>query len=95
MHNAMKLVALSLVLACTNTFAADQTTPQSAVGKNADNSSLNTRDKAGATETPQGQTNSTSDRKLLAAVRRMVVRDKSLSTSAHNVKIMGGVLDSV
>ena len=49
---------------------------------------MNVRDKSGATQTPQKQTNSAGDRKLLAAVRRAVVRDKNLSTSAHNVKII-------
>jgi osmotically-inducible protein OsmY len=97
-----KLMGVTLFLACASVFAADrpadsksapavqgQTTP------NADNSKMNTRDKSGATQTPQDQAQGTeADRKLLAAIRRAVVADKSLSTSAHNVKIVtnGGVV---
>jgi len=97
-----KLMGVTLFLACAIVFAADrpadskpapavqgQTTP------NADNSKMNTRDKSGATQTPQDQAQGTeADRKLLAAIRRAVVADKSLSTSAHNVKIVtnGGVV---
>lgn len=55
---------------------------------NADNTEMNARDKDGATKTPQDQTNTVPDRKLLAAVRRAVVDDKSLSVKAHNIKIM-------
>ena len=50
---------------------------------------MNVRDKSGATQTPQTQANSSeADRKLLAAIRRAVVGDKTLSKSAHNVKIV-------
>ena len=91
-----KLMGFTLFLACASAFAADhpadskpapsvqgQTTP------NADNSRMNTRDKSGATQTPQDQAQGTeADRNLLAAVRRAVAGDKSLSTSAHNVKIV-------
>jgi osmotically-inducible protein OsmY len=53
-----------------------------------DNSAINARDKNGAASTPQKQSNAKADRELLAAVRKSVVHDKSLSTSAHNVKLM-------
>ena len=53
-----------------------------------DNSRVNKRDKNGATLTPQDQSNHKGDRQLLAAVRRAVIHDKALSTSAHNVKIV-------
>jgi hyperosmotically inducible protein len=69
------------------------TTPMAPVAKghmspDADNTEMNERDKSGATKTPQDQTDKVPDRKLLAAVRRAVVDDKSLSTKAHNIKIM-------
>ncbi|AMC37062.1 hyperosmotically inducible protein [Janthinobacterium sp. B9-8] len=49
---------------------------------------MNVRDKSGATLTPQMQSNRKEDRKLLAAVRRTVVDDNTLSTSGQNVKIL-------
>lgn len=96
MRKSSTLISFTLVLACANALAADrpadsatktpaaqgQTTPR------ADNTGINVRDKSGATQTPQKQTNSEGDRKLLAAVRRAVVSDKTLSKSAHNVKIV-------
>lgn len=44
--------------------------------------------------TADNQTNTKSDVKLAAAVRRAIVKDKTLSTSAHNVKVIaenGGI----
>lgn len=66
----------------------DSATVQGVATPKADNSDINTRDKNGATPTAQTQTNSVSDRNILAAVRRDIVKDKTLSTNAHNIKIM-------
>lgn len=65
-------------------------TAAQAAGQDAkpDNSGINARDKNGAAATPQKQSNAKADRELLAAVRKSVVHDKSLSTSAHNVKLL-------
>ena len=72
--------------------AADKpTAPAQSADKsasNVDNSKMNLRDKSSGTETPQDQSNNAADRKLLAMVRRNIIHDKSLSTSAHNIKIM-------
>lgn len=96
MRKSSTLISFTLVLACANALAADRpadsaTTTPAAQGQTtprADNTGINVRDKSGATQTPQKQTNSEADRKLLAAVRRAVVDDKTLSKSAHNVKIV-------
>ena len=96
MRHLAKLIGLSVAVTFTGTFAADQASTakgdQSAMhgqmSPNADNSSMNVRDKSGATQTPQKQPNAGEDRKLLAAVRRTVVKDKTLSKTAHNVKIV-------
>ena len=37
---------------------------------------------------PQDQSNAKTDRELAAAVRKAIVRDKSLSTSAHKVSVI-------
>jgi len=54
----------------------------------ADNTGRNVRDRDKAAPTADDQTNAKQDRELAAAVRKAVVDDKSLSTSAHNVKIV-------
>ena len=48
---------------------------------------MNERNKSGATKNAQRQTNDEGDRKFLAAVSCAVMNGKTLSTSAHNVKI--------
>ncbi|MFZ6872639.1 BON domain-containing protein [Undibacterium sp. Di27W] len=73
-------------------FAADKSAPpvvtEGKTASNVDNSSMNGRDKNAANATAEDQSNSPADRKLLAAVRRSVVQDKSLSVTAHNIKIL-------
>jgi hypothetical protein len=89
-------ITLSLALGSASALAADRPAQSEApvpavqgqVTPKADNTAVNTRDKSGATQTPQKQTTGVDDRELVAAVRRAVVDDKSLSTSAHNVKIV-------
>jgi hyperosmotically inducible protein len=102
MRKLAKLISLTLALGSAAALAADppansaMTTPaaQGQTTPDADNTGMNARDKNGATRTPEKQTNRDADRKLLASVRRAVTRDKTLSTSAHNVKIVatGGVV---
>ena len=96
MRHLAKLIGLSVLVNCTGALAVDQATPakgnqsamQGQMSPSADNSSMNVRDKSGTTQTPQKQPNAGDDRKLLAAVRRTVVKDKTLSNSAHNIKIV-------
>ena len=54
----------------------------------ADNTKVNKRDRSQAEPTADQQKENTSDRQLAAQIRRAVVKDKSLSTSAHNIKII-------
>ena len=54
----------------------------------ADNSAKNVRDRAGSTLTPGDQSESKADLDLSQRVRQAVVADTSLSTSAHNIKII-------
>jgi len=63
-----------------NPGAADQT-------KAADNTKVNDRDRHG-TLTPMDQGNSTSEVKITAAIRKGLMGDKSLSTTAKNVKVI-------
>lgn len=52
------------------------------------NSKVNKRDASDSTLTPLNQGNSKADIALTRKIRRAVYRDKTLSTSAHNIKII-------
>jgi osmotically-inducible protein OsmY len=53
-----------------------------------DNSGVNRRDRAPGATTADQQSNAKSDVELAREIRRAVVKDSSLSTLAHNVKIV-------
>jgi osmotically-inducible protein OsmY len=53
-----------------------------------DNTAVNKRDRTPGEATAQDQKTNATDRTLAANIRRAVVADKSLSTYAHNVKII-------
>jgi hyperosmotically inducible protein len=75
--NALIAASAAIVLTCSiGCFPANAQEP--------DNSGLN---KAQA-KTADDQTNAKTDRLLTADVRKAIVADKSLSTYAHNVKII-------
>lgn len=79
--------ALWLVTAQTS---AQQSVPSSspAMSAPADNSGVNKRDRSSGEITPVNQPNDKADIKLAAAVRRAIVKDKTLSVTAHNVKLV-------
>jgi hyperosmotically inducible periplasmic protein len=53
-----------------------------------DNSAVNARDRDAGAMTAGQQSNSKGDMELTRKIRRAVVKNKSLSTMAHNVKII-------
>ena len=53
-----------------------------------DNTGRNVQDRSGATLTPGDQSESEADRTLTQKVRQAVMADDSLSTTAHNIKII-------
>jgi|SRR5947207_2363804 len=53
-----------------------------------DNTKVNRRDRSQAEPTADQQKENSSDRQLAQQIRRAVVKDKSLSTSADNIKII-------
>jgi Predicted periplasmic or secreted lipoprotein len=53
-----------------------------------ENTERNVRDKDNTTLTPEDQKETKKDIKITAKIRKAVVRDKSLSIDAHNVKII-------
>lgn len=54
----------------------------------ADDTAVNKRDRADTEPTADQQKNKRSDVHLAAEIRRAIVKDKTLSTNAHNVKII-------
>ena len=62
--------------------------PPPSTGKDADNSGVNTRDRSSAALTPMDQGGSESDRKITQQIRQALMKDKSLSFTAKNVKII-------
>jgi len=53
-----------------------------------DNTTMNRQDRDAGQPTADQQQNKRSDRDLTRQIRRSIVQDKSLSTYAHNVKII-------
>lgn len=89
----MKRFTLSLFFfsaLALSAMAADETAKAapSATVSPADNTTVNQRDRSGATKTTGDQSESLSEIKITAAIRRAVVADKSLSMAAKNVKII-------
>jgi len=54
----------------------------------ADNTKVDQRDRSQNEPTAEQQKDNSSDRQLTAQIRRAIVKDKSLSSTAHNVKII-------
>jgi len=79
------LVAGSL-LAGTCLIAQDQNTTGTSTP--ADNTKMNQRDRDAGQPTADQQKDNRSDRDITQQVRRAIEKDKSLSTYAHNVKII-------
>ena len=75
------LLLLSSLLSVGSLSAQQSTAP-------ADNTTVNQRDRNSNEPTADQQKNNLSDRDITQQIRRAIVKDKSLSTYAHNVKII-------
>ena len=62
--------------------------PAAAEHHEADNTGRNVRDRDDKTLSPMDQGGSAADREVTATIRKAIVGDDSLSTNAHNVKIV-------
>ena len=80
--------AAVLSLAATAAFASQDQPAAPVKSTAADNTQVNVRDKAHDTLTPMDQPNNAQDLKVAAAVRQSLTKDDSLSTMAHNVKLI-------
>jgi hyperosmotically inducible protein len=81
------LVLLTASLAGSGTLLGAQTTDQSTSAQ-ADNTKVNQRDQNTNEPTADQQNNNRSDRDITQQIRKAITQDKSLSTYAHNVKVI-------
>lgn len=79
---AFAISAMPFAVAPVATYAQDQATPPSSTAP--DNSAHNKTQ----SKTADNQNDNTSDRTITQKIRRSITADKSLSTYAHNVKII-------
>ena len=86
------VLLFSLVLLALSGYAGTaysrEGTPSPPTSTAPDNTGRNVRDRGGATMTPGDQSESEADRTVTQQIRRAVVADDSLSTTAKNVKII-------
>jgi hypothetical protein len=68
--------------------ATPPSTARPAPDKDVDNTAQNKRDRDNATPTPMDQSNSKDAIRITADIRKALMDDSSLSTKAHNVKII-------
>ena len=86
-RNTIKIIISQLVLMSSLTLLW----AQQDAGTNqypADNTKVNQRDRNQSEPTADRQKETPADRQLAQQIRRALVKDKSLSTNAHNVKVV-------
>jgi hyperosmotically inducible periplasmic protein len=90
MQHLTFLVSLALIVVGGSTgIAHPANTTQVPPAQTApDNTGQNVRDRGGATLTPGDQGNKTADLTLTQRIRKALMADKSLSTTAKNIKII-------
>ena len=87
-----KRTLLFMVLVVAATFLVN--VPGACLAQSADNTKINKRDGSQKELTAEQQGETKQDREITQKIRRAIVNDKSLSTYAHNVKIItvGGMV---
>lgn len=79
-RSGLAAIAFSFVLVAPGSLLYAQTAP--------DNTGANKQDRNEATPNADTAKNGGSDTELMAHIRREIVKDKSLSTYGHNVKVV-------
>jgi hyperosmotically inducible protein len=89
-HMLLSALALSMTVSAVPARSEEpQTTaPPASAAAPADNTAQNVRDKGGDTITPMSQSESKPDLNLAANIRRAIVKDDRLSTTAKNIKVI-------
>ena len=75
-----KSVMTTSILMCASAALYAQVQP--------DNTAVNQRDRSASEPTADQQKMNAADRQLTASIRKQIMQDKSLSTYAHNIKII-------
>jgi osmotically-inducible protein OsmY len=91
MYSASKVMMRTLLLSTLllNNSPVFSIQPQdNKQGTDVDNTRVNTRDESKQQPTADQQKENSSDREITRKIRRSIVKDKSLSTYAHNIKII-------
>jgi hyperosmotically inducible periplasmic protein len=92
MYSSLRMIPLVAVVAALSlASSASYAAPPSDAGvtaKAVDNTAVNVRDRTSATVTPIDQPNNKQDIGVAAGVRRSLTNEHSLSTMAHNVKLV-------
>ncbi len=88
-RTAVRALIVQLVLISSMSLVwAQQDTDSSQAPPAADNTKVNQRDRNQSAPTADQQKETPADRQLAQQIRRALVKDKSLSTNGHNVKII-------
>jgi hyperosmotically inducible protein len=86
MHRVLMTLTLGCALATCSTSMGFAQEPDSSTKP--DNTKVNKRDRQADEPTADQQKENASDRDMAKNVRRAIVKDKSLSSYAHNVKVI-------
>jgi osmotically-inducible protein OsmY len=88
MKHISKFMLQMLLFAVALTIVSAAARAQDSAAPAADNTKVNQRDKNKAEPTADQQKENQPDRELARQIRRSIIQDKSLSSYAHNVKII-------
>lgn len=99
MYHTWNLALAAVLISAPLMFAEDQqpkepapvnTTaqPDDSAETKADNTKRNTRERSNVEKTPVDQNENKADIEITRKIRRSIVEDKTLSTYAHNIKII-------
>lgn len=80
MKRSLLGIACLTAVTLTAVAADEQTQP--------DNTAINQRDRSGETQTSGDQSNTPADLKITQDIRRALMKDSGLSTSAKNIKVI-------
>jgi hyperosmotically inducible protein len=83
-RHRLLVIACSLLLTCGMTAWAQD----SSQNASPDNTQVNKQDQNSGQPTADQQSNTRSDREITQQIRQSIVKDKALSSYAHNVKVI-------
>lgn len=88
MKAVLKVMLQMFLFACLLSLVSSTASAQDSTAPAADNTKVNQRDKDKAQPTADQQQESQPDREVARKIRRSIVQDKTLSSYAHNVKVI-------